>query len=97
MSEFAFQSKVHAPDLVGLALVLCSLFSASSPQILMASPEKIVLSGGVMKRACLFPMIRAKAKQYVLHVASLPAGWSVEEKLILIARPSFFFLTLHGV
>jgi fructokinase len=31
--------------------------------ILVASPEKIVFGGGVLKRACLFPKIRAQVKQ----------------------------------
>jgi fructokinase len=31
--------------------------------ILIASPEKIVFGGGVMKRECLFPKIRAAVRE----------------------------------
>ena len=30
----------------------------------MCSPERIVLSGGVMQRQCLFPMIRDKVRKF---------------------------------
>lgn len=33
--------------------------------ILLVSPERIVLSGGVLKRSILFPMIRAKTQKYL--------------------------------
>mmetsp|Transcript_39155 Transcript_39155/g.90209 ORF Transcript_39155/g.90209 Transcript_39155/m.90209 type:complete len:341 (+) Transcript_39155:181-1203(+) len=40
--------------------------------ILAASPEKIVLSGGVMLRKCLFPMIRAKTQLYLNTYINVP-------------------------
>jgi fructokinase len=45
--------------------------------VLVASPQKISIGGGVMNRACLYPMIRERFKElmggYVQH-ASLEAG-----------------------
>lgn len=40
--------------------------------ILSASPEKIVLSGGVMLRKCLFPMIRKKTQTYLNNYINVP-------------------------
>ncbi len=33
--------------------------------ILLTSPEKIVLSGGVLQRSILYPKIRAKTQEYL--------------------------------
>jgi fructokinase len=40
--------------------------------ILMCSPEKIVLSGGVLLRKCLFPKIRAKTQEYLNCYIDVP-------------------------
>jgi fructokinase len=40
--------------------------------ILAVSPEKIVLSGGVMLRTCLFPMIREKTQRYLSGYIDVP-------------------------
>lgn len=37
-----------------------TLASLCTNIILIVSPDRIVLSGGIMQRTCLFPMIRAK-------------------------------------
>eukprot|EP00614_Pseudopedinella_elastica_P013043 CAMPEP_0172611016 /NCGR_PEP_ID=MMETSP1068-20121228/30751_1 /TAXON_ID=35684 /ORGANISM="Pseudopedinella elastica, Strain CCMP716" /LENGTH=341 /DNA_ID=CAMNT_0013414873 /DNA_START=47 /DNA_END=1072 /DNA_ORIENTATION=+ len=53
--------------------------------ILMASPEKIVLSGGVLLRKILFPKIRAKTKEYLNGYIDVPKVVTMEglEKLIV--------------
>ena len=52
--------------------------------ILVVSPEKIVLSGGVMLRASLFPKIRAKTVQYLNGYIPVPAVASAEAAETLI-------------
>lgn len=42
-------------------------------QILLVSPEKIVLSGGVLQRQVLFPKIRAKTQEYLNSYINVPA------------------------
>ena len=41
--------------------------------ILLVSPEKIILSGGVLLRKCLFPKIRAKCQEYLNGYIDVPA------------------------
>lgn len=52
--------------------------------ILVVSPEKIVLSGGVMLRASLFPRIRAKTVQYLNGYIPVDAATSVKACATLI-------------
>ena len=40
--------------------------------MLLASPERIVLSGGVMQRARLFPMVRTKLQQMLNGYLAVP-------------------------
>ena len=44
----------------------------------MASPEKIVLSGGVLLRKILFPKIRAKTKEYLNGYIDVPKVVTME-------------------
>ena len=52
--------------------------------ILVVSPEKIVLSGGVMLRASLFPKIREKTVAYLNGYIPVPAVSSKEAAETLI-------------
>ena len=52
--------------------------------ILVVSPEKIVLSGGVMLRASLFPKIRAKTVEYLNGYIPVPAVASAKAAETLI-------------
>ena len=52
--------------------------------ILVASPERIVFGGGVMKRACLFPKIRAEVLSQLngyLSVEALTPG-KIDEYIV---------------
>lgn len=49
------------PVWVSTAHALASLCSAL---ILVVAPERIIISGGVMNRTCLYPMVRSKVSLY---------------------------------
>jgi fructokinase len=46
--------------------------------ILTVSPERIVLSGGVLLRQCLFPMVRAKTQAYLNGYIDVPQVTTAE-------------------
>ena len=48
------------------------------------SPERIVLSGGVLLRACLFPKVRAKTLEYLNGYIDVPALRSLDAASELI-------------
>jgi len=73
--------------------------------ILTVSPERIVLSGGVLLRLCLFPKIRAKTQEYlngyidVPQVTTAEVRWGVktrklEDMIIVCHRVLFIRLKL---
>mmetsp|Transcript_70773 Transcript_70773/g.133237 ORF Transcript_70773/g.133237 Transcript_70773/m.133237 type:complete len:357 (+) Transcript_70773:107-1177(+) len=55
--------------------------------ILLCSPEKIVLSGGVLLRKCLFPKIHAKTQEYLNGYIDVP-GVTTAEGIANLIVPS---------
>jgi len=54
--------------------------------ILVLSPERVVLGGGVMTRACLWPMVRTKLQMVLAGYVSSPAlGKGIESYLVPVA------------